>query len=808
MLELVEGPTLQDRLAPGALRIEEAIPIAHQIALALEAAHERGVVHRDLKPANVKVTPDGNVKVLDFGLAKALDPAASGVSPTTSPTLMNSPTLTAAGTALGVILGTAAYMSPEQAKGRPVDKRADIWSFGVVLWEMLCGRRLFERDSVPETLGAIFQQEIDLAALPSATPAALRDLVRRCLVRDPKLRLRDIGEARIVLENPGAAALPAAAPAPSSWRRFAPWAAVLLLGALWAADSMRRSGVEPLPAALMVTRLPLDLGEDSISLSFGAGAVLSHDGRRLAWVTDKQHDNQILVRDLGTAEARSLQGTAGARDPVFSPDGEDIAYLTETGLYRVPFAGGAPVRLAEVSNPRGVTWTDDGTLIYNRAVAEGLWKMSADGGVPVRLTELGTTPPERSHRWPRAVRGRRQIVFLAQELGQKYEEASIERLDLESGRRTVLHRGGSYPRLTRDDVLLYARDRGVWAAPVDFADGKLEHAPVRVLDEVAYSAWSGGAQFDVADDGTLVYSTGTSDENVEISWFDPASNRLETAFSEPGFYYTPALSPDGRQVALQLYSIGRSDIWIFDLATGARRRLTFGGADENPVWSPDGRSIAFSRLVEGGSRHILRLRADGVGEPTAIAANDEQRLPNSWSSNGELLFTEVSETTRVDIWVAWPDEPARPPEPVLATPANESQAALSPNGRWLVYQSDESGANEIYARSFRATSGRWQLSDAGGVQPRWAVDGRSVYFWNRDGLVRREMSEQAGALVPGAATTHRIERPILGTDDSGFAVAADGRVLVFPLVGGGERARSMLVLGWGSELERRLGQGR
>ncbi|HEY8144735.1 MAG TPA: protein kinase, partial [Kofleriaceae bacterium] len=363
VLELVEGPTLQDRLAHGALAAEEAIAIARQIAEALEAAHERGVVHRDLKPANVKVTPDGNVKVLDFGLAKALDPAASGVSPTTSPTLMNSPTLTAAGTALGVILGTAAYMSPEQAKGRSVDKRADIWSFGVVLWEMLCGRRLFERDSVPETLGAIFQQEIDLAAMADATPAALRELVRRCLQRDPKLRLRDIGEARIVLENPGAAALPAAAPPASTWRRFAPWAAVLLLGGLWVADSMRRSQVEP--AAPAVTRLPLDLGEGSISLSFGAGAVLSHDGRRLTWVTDKQHDNQLLVRDQDIAEARSLQGTAGARDPVFSPDGEDIAYLTETGLYRVPFAGGAPVRMAEVSNPRGVTWTDDGTLIYN-----------------------------------------------------------------------------------------------------------------------------------------------------------------------------------------------------------------------------------------------------------------------------------------------------------------------------------------------------------------------------------------------------------------------------------------------------------
>jgi Tol biopolymer transport system component len=810
VLELVEGETLQERIARGPIALDEAIAIARQVAEALEAAHERGVVHRDLKPANIKLQPDDTVKVLDFGLAKALDPLSSpSSSPSASPTLMNSPTLTAAGTAMGVILGTAAYMSPEQAKGRPVDKRADVWSFGVVLWEMLSGRRLFEHESVPETLGAIFQQEIDFAALPTTTPARLRDLVRRCLERDPKLRLRDIGEARITLAGGPDTAVATGAQAGlqygATWRRVLPWALVALLAALWAAGFARRAGV--VPAAPRLSRLPLDLGEQSILLRFGAGVVLSADGRRLAWVTGSSSDSQIMVRDLSAVEPRTLAGTAGAHDPVFSPDGEEIAYFASTALYRVPFGGGAPVRLADVGQPRGVTWTDDGYLVYNRDVADGLWQVRASGGSPERLTELSKAPSERSHRWPSAVRGRRQVLFLAQELGQKYEEATIELLDLESRRRTVVHRGGTYPRMTRDHVLLYARDRGLWAAPVDLATAQLKQAPRRVVDEIGYSEWSGAAQFDVADDGTLVVSTGESYEAVEVSWFDPASGRIETAVPEPGFYYTPALSPDGRSLAIQLYSVGRSDVWIFDLVSGSRRRLTFGGRDENPVWSPDGTSIAFSRLDEGKSRQVARMRADGVGEPTEVAGGANARLPTSWSSNGALLMTELAVATHGDIWVAWPDQPTRPPEPLVATPADESDAVFSPDGRWVLYESDESGTTEIYARSFPGAGGRWQLSEEGGIEPHWALDGRAVYFLSRNELVRREVGGQAGALVPGRSTIYKIQRPLFRNDSPGFAVGADGRILLFPLAASSAtRPRTVLMLGWGSELARLLGR--
>mgnify|MGYP001607131452 FL=1 len=827
VLELVPGPTLAERLERGPLPLAECLSVAAQIAQALEAAHEKGIVHRDLKPQNIKASSAGKVKVLDFGLAKALAPldplagSASAADLARSPTLMNSPTLTAValvgGTELGVILGTAGYMSPEQARGGAVDRRADIWAFGVVLYEMLTGKRLFEGGSAVDTISAVMRQEIDYARLPAGAPRRLRELLRRCLERNPKNRLHDIADARIVLDelvaggegDEPAAGSPAGVRPSPVWRIALPWVLAVLAAALWAFEATRRPDADA--SSPRLSRLPLDLGEESISLSFGAGAVLSPDGRRVAWVTGGRlsrtaSDSRIVVRDLDAAESRPLAGTEGAQDPVFSPDGTELAYFGATSLFKVPVAGGVPVRLAEVGLPRGVTWADDGTLIYNRDVSAGLWRVPASGGAPELLTAPESAADERSHRWPRAVRGSRKILFLAQALGQKYEESTIELLDLDSRKRTVLHRGGSYPRITRDGFLLYARDRALWAAPLDLAAGRLTRQPARVLDEIGYSDWSGGAQFDVADDGTLIYSTGRSDEAVEISWLDPSSGAFGKVAFEPAFYYEPALARDGHSLALQLYSVGRSDLWIFDLSTGNRRRLTFGGRDEHPVWSPDGASIAYSHLAEGATRGMVKMRVDGAGEPVGIAPGKNARFPTSWSVTGALLFTERSPETHSDIWVAWPERPDRAPEPLLVTPANESRAVFSPDGRWVLYESDESGSAEIYARSFSGGGGRWQLSESGGAQPRWAVDGSAVYYWGRGGLSRREVREAGGALAPGRTSSYRVERPTLRTEDSGYVVGGDGRLLLFPFAAEARgRTRTVLVLGWAEELRRKLG---
>jgi len=814
VMELVAGPTLAERLESGPLPLNESLSLARQIAEALEEAHEKGIIHRDLKPQNIKASIEGKVKVLDFGLAKAMDPVGTASGAASASQLAQSPTLTLGATVQGMILGTAAYMAPEQARGVTVDKRADIWAFGVVLFEMLTGKRLFEGELVTDVLAQVLTRQVDLALLPAGTPSATRRLLRRCLERNPKNRLHDIADARIVLDEliTGAAAdeppgtVPADLRRVAAWKRVAPWVLAVAATALWSVEVARRANA-PAPER-PVLRLPLDLGDESISLSFGAGAILSPDGGRLAWVTGSrsaQAQGRLMVRELDSTESRLLAGTEGAQDPVFSPDGEEIAFFSGTSLLKVPVAGGTPVRLAEVGLPRGVTWLEDGSLIYNRDVAAGLWRVPASGGTPEMLTEPTAEAQERSHRWPRAVRGTRKIVFLAQAIGQKYEESTIELFDLDRRERSVLHRGGSYPRVTRDGILLYVRDRAVWAAPLDAAAGRLEHQPLRVLDEVGYSDWSGGAQFDVADDSTLVYSTGLSDEAVEMAWFEPASGRFERIAGDPAFYYQPALSPDGRSLAVQFYTIGRSDLWIFDLGSGARRRLTFGARDEHPIWSPDGRSLAYSRMVEGGSRGIVRTRVDGGGEPVAIAPSGNQRFPTSWSSNGALLFTEISPETHSDVWVAWPDDPDRAPEPLLATPANESRAVLSPDGRWMAYESDESGTAEVFVRSFRGPGGRWQLSEQGGGYPRWTADGRAVYFWTRNGFARRELRAEGNVLAVGQISTYRVDRPVLHTEDSGYAVGADGRLLVFPFSAEGRaETRTILTLGWGAELESRL----
>jgi len=592
----------------------------------------------------------------------------------------------------------------------------------------------------------------------------------------------------------------AAAPLPR-WRGALPWALLALAATGWVVTLLSSRGEVAGPAT---TVLPLDLGDDPIVMSYGASAVLSPDGRRLAWVGGRSGDSWILVRDLDSARSHRLEGTDGAHDPVFSPDGQELAFFASTSLLKVPVSGGAPQRLAEVGLPRGVSWSDDDFIIYNRDVADGLWRVPAKGGTPERLTTPDEKAGERSHRWPRAVRGTRRVLFLLQKLGQRYEEAAIEMLDLDSGTRTLVHQGGSYPRVTSHGELLYARDKALWAATLDVKAGRLTSTPVRVLDEVGYSAWSGGAQFDVADDGSFVYSTGRSDEAVRLAWYDPKTGAFEKVEGEPGFYYTPALALDGHSLALQLYTGGRSDIWVFDLTSGGRRRITFGGRDEYPVWSPDGASIAFSRLDEGASRRVAVVRADGAGDPIAFAASPNQRIPTSWSPGGELLITELSPESHADIWVAWPGQPNRSPEPFLRTAANESRAMFSPDGRWVVFQSDESGADEIYVRSFSG-EGRWQVSEGGGVQPRWSPDGRALYYWSRAGLCRREVAPAGKVVVLGRSSVFTVEKPVLRTEDSGYVVAKDGRLLLLKFADeGAARPRTNLILDWGRELRRRI----
>ncbi|MEZ5313319.1 MAG: protein kinase [Thermoanaerobaculia bacterium] len=633
VMELVEGPTLAERLERGALPVDEAAAVALQIARALEAAHEKGIVHRDLKPQNVKVDAEGSVRVLDFGLAKAMESEASAsgdASPVArSPTLMNSPTMTGVATQLGVILGTAAYMAPEQAKGTVVDKRADIWSFGVVLHEMLTGGSLFAAPTVPETLARVLMREPDLAALPAATPPALRRLLARCLERDPKGRLRDIGEARVALERLGTgdgagADAPAAAPA-SGGKRALPWiggaiagaaAALLLYGALAA-----KSKATPEPTSILALRLPPEISIPADSRgTYGQTGVLaiSPDGRQVAFVAGSVGEAPIYLRSLGDPAVRKLEGSEGASSPFFAPDGRWVGYFGPGKLHKIAVDGGRPIDLADASLDRGAVWCPDGSIVYAPHATSGLFRLPAAGGNPVALTEPDVANGERTHRWPALLPNGREVAFTigrADSPGD-YEDSRIEAVEIATGKRRPLLRGASMVRFTADGFALLGRAGRLLGAPLAGLHGQSVEDAREVLTQVAGVRASGIVHFDVARNGTLVYlELGEHGDELELVWLDRDGTESPVGLPK-GEYLVVRFSPDGKRVAMAIGPGGGSggDIWIFDPAGGALSKFTFDGRSASPIWSRDGREVTYHSRQESGAEEIRQRPADGSRE--------------------------------------------------------------------------------------------------------------------------------------------------------------------------------------------------
>ena len=802
VLELVEGETLAERVAQGPIPIDEALAIARQIADALEAAHEKGIVHRDLKPANVKVTPDGKVKVLDFGLAKALTGDAS------SPDQTHSPTLTAAATQAGVVIGTAAYMSPEQARGKAVDKRSDIWAFGAVLYEMLAGQKAFDGDTVSDTLAAVLRADIDWSRLPPQTPPAVRGVLRRCLDRDAKHRLRDIGDARIALEdlasNGGGDVPPAESPAASARRPAWPWLAAVV-AALLAGTAAGRFALAPQRPSARPVRFEIHAGTVS-------SAAISPDGRQLAIASR----GKLWVRDLARLEVREIEGTDGARRPFWSPDSRTIAFGAHGKLWKVLAESGAPTVICELAgslwdDDAGGAWLSDGTIVFSNGNA-GLWQVSSQGGDPVEV--LKPDPKRELHfHTASALPDGRSVVYVVHRSG---EGGGGDTLGLWTGgkaRVLVTSAGQSVddPAYSPSGHLLFTRsptNAGVWALPFSLKT----LAPTGE----AFLVSPGRRGVSVASDGTLVLLPPLRRRPVSLAWAD-RSGKVLGRIDEPRLRDTSAaISPEGDRIAAVETSDGKSDLWLYDLKRGTRNRITTDGGVESPSWMPDGRSLLYvsrSAAPKGPASTVKRIVADGSGRV-------EELGPGGWpaiSPDGRFLFYTLIAADGMRLWSRPLTDASAKPGLFLNKAYYSVAASPSPDGRFVAYEAFSApGASEVFLRRFPPSEDVWQVSSNGGESPRWSHDGR-LFFANGADVFEVEVSTDPEVRI-GAPTPlfkRRIDdaRPVAfgsffgGSDaPAAFDVSPDAkRFLIYEPAGDPTDERIVVALNWSTEL--RPGRG-
>jgi serine/threonine protein kinase/WD40 repeat protein len=797
-MELIEG---EDLAAREPLTLEETLDVARQIAEAVEAAHEAGVVHRDLKPANVQLTTDGKVKVLDFGLAKALTPEAE----TSSGSVSMSPTVTSVGSVAGVILGTAAYMSPEQAKGKAVDKRADIWAFGVMLYEMLAGRRLFTGDSVPEVLGAIFREEIDLDALPAATPRAVRALVGRCLERDPRQRLRDIGEARIALQQDArddAGEEEAATPVRSSTLARLGWAVATLFLVASIVLTLQLGGVDESPEILRFTVSQAS----GATFARGAGySAIAPDGRTIIFVgSDAEGRKGLWAQPLDEVEARFLPGTEGASYPFWSPDSGRVAFFADGKLKRVALDGGRVEVLCDAPDGRGGAWSSAGVIAFSPVVSESLWRVDAEGGSPSRLTQLDPGKDELSHRFPHFLPDGRRYTFISETRASGGEGGTVYIGRLDSDERTPLFDSNRAPIYAEPGYLIYGRDGRLVAHRFDPSAERPEGDPIRLAELVPPPVNTSDRVASVSDTGLLLVAS-APEQRTLLAWLDRQGRRVDELPLPPGNYSTVRISPDGKRVALQLEQDETvSDIWVADVERGTSARVTFSPArDRFAIWSPDGGRLAF-HSNRNGPFDLFAKPIDGSGETVTLFASPAGwKNPRSWS-HGYVAFETVEQETGYDIWIVPDDDPGAG-RPYLATPSNESGPDISPDGRWLAYESNASGRLEVYVQSFPEPGTKYQVTTQGGGQPFWSADGSELFCITADGAVSVVPVTSRDGLTFGAVQPMFQMPPSTwasGTTLGAVDVTADGQRFAAILPENPAAQTLIVVMNWTAQLER------
>jgi Tol biopolymer transport system component len=726
VLELVDGESLAHRIAssPG-LSIDQALAIARQLVDALEAAHEKGIVHRDLKPANIMLTSDHRVKVLDFGLAK-FDAGGSGSD------VSNSPTLSFAATQAGVILGTAAYMSPEQAKGRNADKRSDVWAFGCVLYEMLAGKRAFEGEDLSDTLASVIKSEPDWTALPASVPAHVRTILKGCLAKDRRARIPDLAVVRYVLDGIVTAPPP---PAETTGRTrhsrgLRVWqtaAALFLLASVVGipATYLLRSTT---PAVARFFILPPDKQTFSVGGRSGTAVVISPDGRRLAFTArDPAGRNQLWIRRVDSLSAQSLAGTDGAALPFWSPDSRFVGYFSNGRLLKIDVTGGPPQTVC-ACNGRGATWNRDGVIVLNNGQGP-LVRVSAAGGEPSPFTKL--VAGQQAHAFPSFLPDGRHVLYYANASTPAIAGVYVASLDTGETKRLVdANSGGLYAATA--GYLLFVRDNTLLAQSFDARNLTLSSEPLTVAERVESTVFPGLMGFSVSETGVLAYGVGSgAPAGLRMVWVDKQGKVVEVVGAE-GSYRGLDLAPDGRRIAAHRHDGQGGDLWIFDLSRGTTPRFTFDPSQENasPIWSPDGRSIVFS-VIQNGKWSLYRKPSNGAGTEERLVESDLQILPTSWAPDGQsLIYVEIDPRTRGDLWLLSLSGD-RKAVPLLRTPFNESHAQVSPDGKWFAYYSDESGLNEVYVRPFPSGAGKWQISTSGGQFPRWRGDGHELFYMSQ-----------------------------------------------------------------------------
>jgi len=806
VMELVEGESLDALIKPGPLPLATAMNYARQIAAALEEAHEKGVVHRDLKPGNIKIKPDGTVKVLDFGLAKV--PAAEAGPPSA-----NSPTLTMSMTQAGVILGTAAYMSPEQARGKKVDRRADIWAFGVVLYEMLTGEQLFQGETVADTL-------IEVATKQPAwekAPTSLLPLLQKCLEKDPKKRLRDIGDLDLLMvEAPPTAPSGRGSEATSSGK-WAAWG-VAALGVVAASALAAIHFREPAQPAPELSRFQIPAPEKS---AFNNALLLSPDGRKLAFVTSGEGGNRLWVRSLDTLQARVVAPWGQNPGPFWSPDSRFIVYQENGKLKKVDVSGGPPISLCDAPLAfGGGAWSPAGVIVFGDRAGR-LMQVPAAGGVPAPLTNLDTARQETAHGFPSFLPEGRHFVYLRQSSEAEKTGIYIGSIDakpeqqdtrlLLATSQAAVYTPAPDPREATKGLgfLLFLRDGTLMAQPFDARKLALAGEPVPIAEQVG-SVPYGYGHFTASDTGALAYRVGGGSAPIsQLTWLDRQGKVVGTA-GQPGPYNSLAIAPDGARIAVERAEPKGGDLWLIEsVAGGKSERFTFDpGTETAPVWSPDGSRIMYASSHDGGLNLYQKL-SNGAGNEEPFFKSSEQKYPSDWSRDGHtLIYTAVDPKTQPDI-LSVPvegDVGSRKPTVFLSTQFNEMRGKLSPDGRWLAYQSNESGKNEIYVQPFPVSAdraGKHLISNGGGGEPIWGRDGKELFYVNQNKIMAAEVS--TGAVFKAAPAKLLFETNLGGVNGAGYLydVTGDGQRFLVKAAGGeGAQEPITLVLNWTAALKK------